>query len=186
VIDRFPSVSHATLLCESAAPTASSRSALGRSAGFPDRHAYLASARWVLGSSVFVIRAHKSVPHLPRSPFLSISPLPGVRRRTDRVAVVNLPHWRPSCYCHGAGLPLVSPSTACARLYATDDGHKPLKEAAPKKTLVGRVVSVTKRAINATKEGIHHYWLGSKLLALNVRTAFGIVVRVTKGHTLTV
>jgi len=135
----------------SRAPTASSRSALGRSAGFPDRHAYLASAR----------------------------------RRTDRVAVVNLPHWRPSCYCHGAGLPLVSPSTACARLYATDDGHKPLKEAAPKKTLVGRVVSVTKRAINATKEGIHHYWLGSKLLALNVRTAFGIVVRVTKGHTLT-
>ncbi|KAL6048798.1 Mitochondrial proton/calcium exchanger protein [Balamuthia mandrillaris] len=35
------------------------------------------------------------------------------------------------------------------------------------------------------REGISHYWLGTKLLVLNVRTAMGLAIRLTKGHTLT-
>jgi len=86
---------------------------------------------------------------------------------------------------------------ACARYYATggslpDNSQSPKavsaedKEAVPKKTLVGRAVHTTKKAVAFIKEGIHHYWLGSKLLALNVRTAFNIAVRLKNGHTLTV
>lgn len=86
---------------------------------------------------------------------------------------------------------------ACARYYATggslpDSNQSPKavsaedKEAVPKKTLVGRAVHSTKKVVTFIKEGIHHYWLGSKLLALNVRTAFNIAVRLKNGHTLTV
>jgi LETM1 and EF-hand domain-containing protein 1 len=85
---------------------------------------------------------------------------------------------------------------ACARYYATggslpDSNQSPKavsaedKEAVPKKTLVGRAVHSTKKVVTFIKEGIHHYWLGSKLLALNVRTAFNIAVRLKNGHTLT-
>lgn len=64
-------------------------------------------------------------------------------------------------------------------LATTQDNEKP-------RTLFGRINHLTKRLVTLTKETIHHYWLGSKLLALNTRTAFGIAMRLTQGHTLTV
>ncbi|ELR16119.1 LETM1like protein [Acanthamoeba castellanii str. Neff] len=115
-------------------------------------------------------------------------------RRSGRSSATVL-QWPGAGSSAAAGRLRVS-EAACARYYATggslpDSNQSPKavsaedKEAVPKKTLVGRAVHSTKKVVTFIKEGIHHYWLGSKLLALNVRTAFNIAVRLKNGHTLT-
>lgn len=71
-------------------------------------------------------------------------------------------------------------SPVMARYFSTPADPKAPSPPEPPKQL-----SRVQRIVQMTKDTVHHYWMGSKLLAADLSISYRLIRKVTRGHTLT-